>query len=232
MTNSQRNGMATSHFQISDKFIVDRVIWRVYILHTRSPFRAGDLAHMLINIPSSLLHRGPWSTLEGKAIMSNKPTDYTKETATFVEALQGAIKASDRNDLKARVESANAGPHSVRGARRPKLRINVHSAEVPGTSREPSLRVTCPSRSEASVELPASMPVDSVEFYLTRPRADGVPETRWLGVTKYKDGNGKWNVRFTTERFARRPNDPLILHVEVLDRANQLLAAEAIAVVE
>lgn len=172
--------------------------------------------------------------------MSNKSEGNNKETTAFVEALQDAIKAGggndlkagDRNDLKARVEEVNAGLPSFKGARKPRLRISAHSAEAPGTSREPSLRVTCPSRSEASIELPASMPVDCVEFYLTRPRADGTPETRWLGVSKYKDGNGKWNVRFTTERFARRPNDPLILHVEVLDRANQLLAAEAIAVVE
>ena len=93
----------------------------------------------------------------------------------------------------------------------------------------PALRVTCPTRTVISADVPDPVRVHTVEFYLTRPRQDGIPETRLIGTSKYPDGDGRWGVTFSTERFTRRPTDSLLLHAEVLDENGRLLAAGAIA---
>lgn len=165
--------------------------------------------------------------------MSSKADDNSKGTVAFVEALQAAVQRADKSgdDFNVRVREANER-YSGKGARKAQVTLSARSAEQTRDERGPSLRVTCPSRSVAAVEIPSGMGAEWVEFYLTRPRADGVPETRWIGVSKYKDGDGTWKVTFTTERFARTPNDPLILHAEVFGKANRLIATAAVAVVE
>src|SRR5262249_36491585 len=112
-----------------------------------------------------------------------------------------------------------------------KLAVSVRS-EGTGEEGSPSMRVTCPSRTTASVDIPRPLSPEVVEFYLTRPRTDGGAETRLLGVAKYKDGDGKWTITFTSERFARKPDDPLVLHAEVFGKAGRLIAARAVAVID
>jgi hypothetical protein len=168
--------------------------------------------------------------------MSEKASENTEESQAAyvkaVKALQDAVQESPRfgDAVKARVQEVNA-QFCVNAQGKPQLNLTVRSEQT-GDDRGPSLRVTCPSRSVVSAEIPSPLAPKYVEFYLTRPRADGLAETRLLGVTKYKDGDGKWNVTFTTERFARRPNDPLVIHAEALDEGGRLLAGCAVGVID
>ena len=162
--------------------------------------------------------------------MSRKVDKTTKgDQVAFVEALQNAVQNAPEygDDFRARVKEANERFFGKRA----QLSLKV-SSENARSDRVPSLRITCPSRSVVSADIPSSLSPEYVEFYLTRPRADGVAETRLLGVSKYKDGDGKWNVTFTTERFARKPNDSLVIHAEVLSRESRLIASVAVVVVD
>jgi hypothetical protein len=156
-------------------------------------------------------------------------TSEAKQTVAYVEALQNAVLKS-KGDLPKRVADANA--RLAGGAQaKSQLYLRTHTEGADGKG-DASLRVTCPSRSVVSAEIPNSLAPEAVEFYMTRTRVDGVAETRLLGTAKYKDSDGKWNVTFNTERFARRREDAMLVHAEVFGNAGLLIAAQAIAVVD
>jgi hypothetical protein len=155
-------------------------------------------------------------------------TETRRNQVAFVKALQQTVENSKPGSaLQKRVQAAIDMLRRSLGEPR-KLKLSVSSE---GTS-SPSLRVTCPTRSLVSAEIPKPLTPECVEFYLTRPRADGIAETRMIGACKYEDGDGKWTLSFASERFARQPNDSIVVHVEVLGQAGRLLAIDAVGVVD
>jgi hypothetical protein len=93
--------------------------------------------------------------------MGNEASKDTRETVAYVEALQNAVRtaAKNKNRLKADVKEAHdkllAGP-----GRKSRLGLGV-SSDGSGDKGVASLRVTCPSRSVVSAEIPQSLTPDA-----------------------------------------------------------------------
>lgn len=153
----------------------------------------------------------------------------SRDARAYVKAIQTAVQRAAKSgskDLAARIRKANESlQKSQKEQPTMKLAVNSEMADKNG------LRVTCPSKSTASVEIASGEIPHWVEFYLTRPRSDGVARTHLIGRCKYPDGDGAWNIGFTTERFAYSPNEPIVLHVEAVDVSGRLVAANALMVV-
>jgi hypothetical protein len=140
------------------------------------------------------------------------------------KAVEETVQSGAAADLSNKVKKAqDAVSQALRGHQAGTL-----SVQSEGTQQD-MLRVTCPTKSTVTFTPPSHELPAWVEFYLTRPRADGVSETAPLGKAKYSDGDGSWKARFTTERFARAPNDPLVVHAEVFANDGRLAAVSAIA---
>jgi hypothetical protein len=132
----------------------------------------------------------------------------------LVQALQRIVGAGTQ---------ASAQLESVVGSA--KISLQVRSEGAP----DEGLRVTCPSHSIVTAQIDPSINPHNVDFYITRPRQDGVVETRLLGSTRYRDSDGKWSARFTSERFANRLDEMIIIHAEALGGEGRLLEANYIA---
>jgi hypothetical protein len=117
------------------------------------------------------------------------------------------------------------------------FKLNNRKAKVKILTEEvkdgiPALNVTNPRTTNIYAEIASSEDVSEfVEFYLTRSRRDGIPETKLLGAAKYKDGDDKWKISFYSERFPRNINDPMVIHTEFLDFSGKLIAAGVAIVV-
>lgn len=141
----------------------------------------------------------------------------------YVKSLQGTLKHANQG-LAEELRQIDDGFSKASGLPEAKLVLRTDLSTNEG---RPALRVTCPTRSVVSAEISGLPNAHKVEFYLTKLRSDEVAETRRIGVNRYPDGDGKWNITFTTERFARKSSDPLLIHAEVLDDAGRLLALSA-----
>lgn len=151
--------------------------------------------------------------------------DTTKrQQAAFVEAVQKTVKraAGSSEDLARQLKDAlEKNRLADRG-----VSIRVRSDD----GDDGTLRVLEPTPSVVKAEVDPSLKAHSVEFYLTRPSNDGVVETRLLGIAKYPDSDKQWSVRFTTDRFGRKPQDAIVVHAEVLGLDGRLLAAGVLSV--
>jgi hypothetical protein len=143
--------------------------------------------------------------------------------SVFVRGLQQIVQQSQEFNSSLDAAVAKINEQSLAGLGQPTVTLNLQTDQKTSDGR-PALRVTCPTPTEISTQVPDSVRAHTVEFYLTRPRANGIAETRPLGTSKYSDGDGRRRVTFTTQRFARVPNDALVVHAEVLNESGRLLA--------
>lgn len=90
-----------------------------------------------------------------------------------------------------------------------------------------TLRVIEPTASTAALTIGRDLEPQTVDFYLTRPAREGQVETRLLGTAKHPNSDGSWSVRFSTDRFAIKPDDPVVIHAEVFGRDGLLAAVAA-----
>lgn len=145
------------------------------------------------------------------------------ELRSFVAGIQKAV-LGDRSTsaIKARLADIEK---SVFGGK--------HESEVELTARSydsdvGTLRVLEPTGSVATASVRGGVPPNAIDFYLTRPVGADVAETRLLGTAKYPDSNGRWTVRFLTDRFALRPDETVALHAEVMGEDGRLLSVSVI----
>ena len=144
-----------------------------------------------------------------------------KQRTALVEALQDFVREAQGS--RRTLDDTQAKP--LVDQRNPEMALKVKSQNA----IEGGLRVTHPSPSVVTAEIVRSINPHSVEFYITRPREDGVVETRLLGSARYRDSDGKWSARFVSERFSRKPDEPSVIHAEALGPDGRLLAANFIA---
>ncbi|RWK76111.1 MAG: hypothetical protein EOR51_29990 [Mesorhizobium sp.] len=148
-----------------------------------------------------------------------------KELTALVGSLQRLVEA-EPDPRDAALAGLADFKRQLHGGSEPfDLDVRSHGAEGPG------IRTTCPSRTVAAAQTPKDLDASVIDFYMTRVRKDGVSETRFIGRSKYPDGDGKWRVDFTSERFGRSPKDLVFVHAEVTDTAGQILAANAVGVI-
>lgn len=172
---------------------------------------------------------------KGEILMEEHKQSYKKlhsVQSAYIDDLQKAVQKFPKftEDFKKSVDLANKklSDGLVKlGQPRVNFKINLEKASTKGES---SVRITHPTKTVVSATVLPEEPF-YVEFYQTRPRADGIAETSFLGLTKYADRDGKRKISFLSERFARKPNDPLIIHGELLDETGHLLAAHALAAI-
>ncbi|MGO6798482.1 hypothetical protein ELH80_01130 [Rhizobium ruizarguesonis] len=155
-----------------------------------------------------------------------KPSRPQTSRTEFVQGLQKAVTEAESagDDLSKRL--TNFVSDLVASSK-----LNVSVGVRSEGAEEGKLRVTCPTPSQAVAEIDGTAEVHSVEFYITRPRKDGVVETRLLGAARYRDGDGRWSVPFVTDRFGITPQDAIAVHVEVLDPNGGLLGANILAAI-
>jgi hypothetical protein len=155
--------------------------------------------------------------------------------SSYIKSLQGAIQTFPKysEDLESAVEDANREVRSrLDELDLPKvdLTYKIISDAANPPSGKATIRDTCPTKTLISTIVSPEGPFN-VEFYMSRPRVDGVAETRLLGSTRHPDADGSRSFWFTTERFANRPDEPTIIHGEVRDKSGDLAAVVGIAVV-
>lgn len=153
-----------------------------------------------------------------------------KTKVAYVRALQKVAEGNKYGaDLAAEIRKVTSIYSKITGQEeKPLINMQVSSEAILGNN---ALRVTCPTQSVISAEVAPSVAAAWIEFYLTRPRKDGTAETKLLGVSKYQDGDGRWSLTFTSERFARNPQDAVLFHAEVLSEEGRLLAASFLGAV-
>jgi uncharacterized protein (UPF0335 family) len=147
-----------------------------------------------------------------------------RQQTTFVEALQQTVERSSRENLE-RKNLQREVQDAISNAFGKDFGVGVSVQARSEDADAGTLRVIEPTPSIVRAEVDPALKAQSVEFYITRPRDDAVVETRLLGIAKYRDSDNRWSVRFTTERFGRKPQEIHIIHAEVLDADGRLLAA-------
>jgi len=145
---------------------------------------------------------------------------------------EGRIVSIPTDQFKKSIAAANERlREALEEMGQPKVGFRVGTKETTSEG-ESKVRVTHPTQTVLSAEVSPSKITGRVEFYQTRQSGDGVPETKLLGVEKYPDRSGNRHLTFTTDRFARRPDEALVIHAELLDGNGFLLAAHAVGLVE
>jgi hypothetical protein len=153
--------------------------------------------------------------------MKTDRNDHSEARRKFVVALQSLVH--EERACGGLTERLAAGTSAaIKEAGVTTVELSAHS----DGGDDGTLRVLEPATSTAAVKIGRDLEPQTVDFYLTRPASDGTVETRLLGSAKHPNSDGSWSVRFSTDRFAVKPDDPLVLHAEVFG-PDGLLAAVA-----
>jgi len=184
---------------------------------------------------------------ESKKKARRNPKAIVTSQVEYIESLQKAVESSvtevtfteekrvlyvPSDELREIVETANNQlSKKLKNAGQPQVKLGI-TTEKSTSGGNPVVRVTHPTKTTISAEVPSLSVPNHVEFYKTQLGVDGSAETRLLGIAKYADKNGRRSVTFQTERFADKQNNPLIIHGELVDGNGYLLAAYAVPLAE
>ena len=154
--------------------------------------------------------------------MKTDRNDHSEARRKFVVVLQSLVQEQRAcGDLTEGFAARTSA--AIKEAGVTTLELSAHS----DGGDDGTLRVLEPTASTAAVKIGHDLEPQSVDFYLTRPAGDGKVETRLLGSAKHPNSDGSWSVRFLTDRFAIKPDDPVVLHAEVFGPDGVLAAVAA-----
>ena len=155
--------------------------------------------------------------------MKTERDDHSEARRQFVATLQSFVQGQRPTDdlMQNFVDIKSA---ALKEAGVATVELSTHS----DLGDEGTLRVLSPTASSAAVNVDGALNPQTVDFYLTRPASGSAVETRLLGTAKHPNTDGTWSVRFTTDRFAVKPDDPIVLHAEVFGPEGRLAAVAAL----